>query len=815
MKCKLKSKNFRTAGLAIIFSAAIQSLACGPFFPNNLLDGGDDAVLVAPTANFKRELERMKLVESKLLAVSGSSDQTSSSEITDLAVALRKSKASDDKIYEITGAHKREREHLKEYLDEFEKWQNGGEWDWANDASTRKPPTTLAPKFPTMKSVEGLPGEFDDYFEGAIAWHNPLVFDKSIARESWEHLLARPASERKYKSTWAAFMLGRFWETNDTDKALGYFRQTRDLAKRGFADSLGLAAASLGLEARIYLRQTNYQRAIDLYLEQLATGDDTAANSLRFVARSVSSMEPEKLRELALNPRSQKIITAHFISHRVGGWNGGDAEKTDRERILVWLEAVEAAGIKDVESAEKFALAAYQANDMKSAQRWIDRARNSPTAQWLQAKLFLRAGKVGQAASLLAKVSHAFPMEISETNTSPNLAGNLSIESDYEDISAGKQALGELGVLRLARHEYVQSLDALLRADFWMDAAYVAERVLTPDELKTYVDRFWPLVSEEQAAEERKISRGNGRFGSNDQRESIRYLLARRLTRIIRGNEAREYYPIQWQPQFDLLCQNLTDGWNENLPNEQRAKALLAAAIITRTNGMELIGTEVEPDWAIHGGQYEYGVTANERTNKSFKILPASAEELRRDSAHDADPEERFHYCYQAAFLGLVAAKLLPNNSEETARILCTCGSWLKMRDPETADLFYKTLVRRCRKTAIGEQADRMRWFPVLDDTGNPIPYKPQPGKTNLSIALAEQNPPEESWIKNSSADYPVPGMNYTVHAGDSVAEIAAAASQLGRPLTIAQLLEANPGLDSTRIKIGQKIFIPEPAQTR
>ncbi|MEO7298088.1 MAG: hypothetical protein ABI042_05870 [Verrucomicrobiota bacterium] len=704
-------------------------MACGPNFPNNLLDGGDEAVLVAPTTNFKRELERMKLVESKIQAVNpgdgNPANQTFEADVGDLIAALQKKKTSADDLEKIRAAHQTEREKLKNYLAEFEKWQNSGEWDWSNNGSARKPPTTLPPKFPLTKPSEGLPGEFEDYFEGAIAWHNPGALDKSVVRESWERLLARPASERKFKSTWAAFMLGKFWETNDTEKALGYFRETRDLAKRGFNDSLGLAAASLGLEARIYLRQTNYLRAIDLYLEQLAAGDDSAANSLRYIARKVSSIEPEKLRELALNPHAQKIITAHFISHRVGDWNGEEAGKSDRARISNWLEAVEAAGVKDVESAEKFALAAYQANDMKSAQRWINRAKNSPTAQWLQAKLLLRAGKVEQAAALLAKVSRVFPMDISKTNVAPNLESNIFIEQElYEKISPGRQALGELGVLRLARREYIQSLDALLRGGFWMDAAYVAERVLTPDELKTYVDRFWPPVSEEQTKDEGKNNSDHNRF-STDQREKIRCLLGRRLMRIIRGDEAREYYPVEWQLEFDLLCRNLTDGWNENLPKEQRARALFAAAIITRTNGMELLGTEVAPDWAIQGGQFESAMTAYQRTNENFKILPASDDELRRYAKHDADPEERFHYRYQAAFLGWEAAKLLPNNSDETARILCTCGSWLKMRDPETADMFYKALVRRCRKTAIGNQADQMRWFPVLDEEGTLIPYKP------------------------------------------------------------------------------------------
>ena len=56
-------------------------------------------------------------------------------------------------------------------------------------------------------------------------------------------------------------------------------RQVRRLggdikANQGFADSIGLAVSSLGWEARIALRRDDFIRAIDLYLEQAAAGDE-------------------------------------------------------------------------------------------------------------------------------------------------------------------------------------------------------------------------------------------------------------------------------------------------------------------------------------------------------------------------------------------------------------------------------------------------------------------------------------------------------------------------------------------------------------
>src|SRR5205823_3426596 len=108
----------------------------------------------------------------------------------------------------------------------------------------------------------------------------------------------------------------------------------------------------------------------------------------------------------------------------------------------------------------------------------------------------------------------------------------------------------------------------------------------------------------------------------------------------------------------------------------------------------------------------------------------------------------RFHYRYQAAFLALDAAKLLPDNSDETARILCIAGSWLKNRDPQTADLFYKALVRRCRKTVLGAEADRKRWFPQIDEQGNLIPASnpapsTEPPVENPNAPITEEAEPE------------------------------------------------------------------------
>ena len=111
-------------------------------------------------------------------------------------------------------------------------------------------------------------------------------------------------------------MLGTAWDsddrdtnavnTADDDRALDYFRQVAELARQGFADSAGLATASIGREARIYLRRKNYEHAIELYLEQFAAGDDSAVVSLRWTAAAAldeHGATPAQLQSLAGNSR--------------------------------------------------------------------------------------------------------------------------------------------------------------------------------------------------------------------------------------------------------------------------------------------------------------------------------------------------------------------------------------------------------------------------------------------------------------------------------------------------------------------------------
>ena len=99
----------------ILFSQSTYTFGCGPDFPNQLLDRGDDAVLAAPIASFDRELKRMQLEPGDFEAVPATNDyaiEAVEADLSDLRSALRKTKLSDDEREEIISNYRTQRSNL-------------------------------------------------------------------------------------------------------------------------------------------------------------------------------------------------------------------------------------------------------------------------------------------------------------------------------------------------------------------------------------------------------------------------------------------------------------------------------------------------------------------------------------------------------------------------------------------------------------------------------------------------------------------------------------------------------------------------------
>lgn len=691
------------AAIAILVHLAAVAWACGPFFPAWLL-GRDERVLEAPVGLFDQEVERVLPRQTPpfqaVVAAESPFRQTATVDRADLEKALTAAGVSARQRTDLLAAHKRLREAILAVV--------GSDPEQSMQEEGAAPP----PSLPDLTVPEGLPGEFRDYLRGAVAYYQRRPDE---ARSYWMKLLERPAAERRFRSTWAAFMLGKSSLEQDPGTAVRWFERTRELTGEGFADNLGLAAASLGWQARAELGRGDHARALKLYAEQARAGDPTALNSLRFTSAEILDAGPEALRRVALDPEARRLLAAYLMSHSWGPDLDYPETSARDPEVQAWLDAVKAAGLQDVEEADRLAWIAYSDGDFEAAGQWAERApEDAALARWVKAKLLLRAGKLAEAQRLLAETARATP------------EADLSQEGVYQrafdgwtPLATGPRARGEEGAVRLARQEYVPALDAFLRSGYWLDAAYVAERVLTFDELRTYVDATWPAdLAARYQPEEYPPPYAGGLATPLEERIAydLRYLLGRRLARAGRYREASPYLPGALRPDLDIVAAAAASGKDEQRPASGRAQTLFRAACALRHRGMELVGTEVEPDWSIFGGSYDPEfIVADRDAREGRSVIPKSADEKKREERHRVSPWKRFHYRYRAATLAREAAALLPDGSAEKARFLAVAGSWLKGRDPEAAQPLYNELVRCCGGTELGRQAVERRWFPEVE----------------------------------------------------------------------------------------------------
>ena len=251
--------------------------------------------------------------------------------------------------------------------------------------------------------------------------------------------------------------------------------------------------------------------------------------------------------------------------------------------------------------ADRLAAGAWRAGRFDLAERFADKER-TPLATWVKAKLALRKGDRAAAERYLAEAMEGFP----ETE---DWAG----VSWQPQMKPRERVEGERALLALLRGEFPEAAERALKSCAWQDIAYIAERVLTVEELQRFVAahasgserlcRSESPSAEPPSEEPSGIEvQGSGEVEEvqdKDMGTQLRLLLGRRLLRSGRGQESLEYFRgTKWEEparKYVEALERARSVWND----VDEAEALYSASRLARTLGMELMGTEVAPDWAL------------------------------------------------------------------------------------------------------------------------------------------------------------------------------------------------------------------------
>ena len=332
-----------------------------------------------------------------------------------------------------------------------------------------------------------LPASIRLYTAGAVDFHKGDT-SKAIAR--FQAILDLPQDERRDRAVWAAYMLGRLYgRKGDVAQASRAFALTRELHIKNTPDPLGLGVASYGEEARLHLdrarriqktkkmsakQQREYRHeiaaAVRLYAEQAARGSTIGVNSLRRVTDEVLGDDSAVAASIC-DPLVQRLLVTRTLQGEAIIPYGFDNTPSGISQLV---NSVQKCRSKHISAADQLAAIAYRDGAYRLAQNLASQS-NTPLASWVKARLAMQKGNVAEAAKYYAEASKAFP-------------SSGDVQPPNEDTLA--LLTGEKGVLTLARGEYVDALEQLYpySATFWGDVAYIAERVLTVDELKTFVD---------------------------------------------------------------------------------------------------------------------------------------------------------------------------------------------------------------------------------------------------------------------------------------------------------------------------------------
>lgn len=708
---------------------AVTVIACGPFFPENALDQ-PRRILQPPLFHFHSELNRLPLPETFSKHKPGTPAYT-----LDLEMA---------EMEEIMAAHPDREKWLPCYRALRRAMIHAGD---ASNQKMRQADSDATLSWEKVKRdldaiIAPLPEDLRLYLKAAA-----VHLDGGDATPLWKQVIALPAEKRLWRGTWAAWMLFR---TTPHDEQGHWLSETRRLSREGGRDCLHLgieATYILGRQGSDYPERTSvstaeWKRAAML---RAMLGLSRSTDTLRHDRRLFTDWSEDFAREVIMDPFLRRVQLLQLIEMAADshGWESGHPTRHDESaKLSQWLDSFEKAGIRDQQEAVLLAWSTYHAAKFSEARRWLSLApADDVNALALRGKLAAMRGDRRETERHFKRVASILPTPDKSARVSWHHAQSQEwIPLTAQNYEAVRQhlLLADYGVAQVARNDFAGALQTFLRTDYWQDAAYIAERLLSVEELLALsrsgrLPRLEKLQVPDDAVPggplrvSRLEAKYYGSWSAENPPEPFTYLVARRLAREGFVKDACKLLPDDLALALQRHADELRCSQKTRLSRVERASALWTAAQLQRQLGMELFGFETGPDHAWCNGAFDLGSFAEMRGSKYWReewskldpvrhlpVFPATSDELWCARHYGPTVEKRFHYRHTAADLAWRAAALMPDDDDQTAQVLAIAGSWLKTREPKAADRFYKALVRRNPSVPLAQDADQRRWFPPV-----------------------------------------------------------------------------------------------------
>jgi hypothetical protein len=570
-----------------------------------------------------------------------------------------------------------------------------------------------------------------------------LTVSRLDASDQMEQLLALPPAERKPLEAIAKYRRARLsmnlddWAMLTDDHAKARLLKIRedlsDVATHARAGSLDPCKISenavywiaytrsiiLPASRLVRMGEADFGGAFAAYLQMPMRGEGNAVNSSYRLASRLCD-EPD-LSAYVHDPDLRRLITLYLAA---GGSNNTDYRMSHaeaREVSAAWLDALAKAGVDLGFDLVRIAMLQHRTGRWQECLKTTRRLPvDEPMAMLLASRCSLRLnGDIDVSRKILDAAGGArTTVPVRDLSKVP---GHAIPEEDFtEHIELGEKTKlrqrteGERAMLELAQGRFAEALDFFARGDYTEESSFVAECVMTIDELKAFVDQ-------RRKADPAQTTKGP----SNDAFYPTKKILTSRLFRAGRLEEALDYVSpeIKAQAYNYVLFMRLAE--RTDIADRTKADAYWRAALIVHQIGEEILHASFGLDWtgAADEGKWYVGyhllplkrlqpdsatrVTLITSTTKeeALRVQTWLAEHIEKPVRSERDAS------YAVFDLALKAARSLPNNDPAGGQILQFAGNLLKFVEPKAANPAYVLLVTRFKQTPYGEHALKRHWF--------------------------------------------------------------------------------------------------------